>query len=65
MYPKENDIACAYAFGDIPAWLRMVLLALIVFTILSLGGCGSAAPVENVQRNPPAADMARLDPLPH
>ncbi|OIR10961.1 hypothetical protein GALL_71320 [mine drainage metagenome] len=61
---NDDDVTYAYDFDDIPAWLRVALLILIAVTILSVGGCGTAMPVEQVKRQPPVADMVRPDPLP-
>jgi predicted small lipoprotein YifL len=65
MYPKENELIKAYVFGDIPMWVRIVLVLIALFAIMSIAGCGTSMPIEQVQRQPPAADMVRLDPLPH
>ena len=64
MYPKENELISAYVFGDIPVLVRLALLLIAVFAILSIAGCGTAKPVEHVDRHPPAADMVRPEPLP-
>jgi hypothetical protein len=63
---KVNDgLMCSCDFSDIPVWLRIVLVALVALAILSIGGCGTTLPVEQVERHPPAAAMVRPDPLPH
>ena len=51
-------------FRDISILMRLVLLGILVAFVLSLTGCGTTMPVEQVKRIPPAADMVRLDPLP-
>jgi hypothetical protein len=51
-------------FADIPAWLRALLIAMVVMAILSIGGCATELPVVQVTRHPPAAAMVRPDPLP-
>lgn len=50
---------------DIPAILRVIAVVLLAFFVLALSGCGSAGPVQQVRRIPPADDMVKLDPLPH
>jgi predicted small lipoprotein YifL len=64
MYPKENKLIPSYVFSDIPPLVRMLILFIVVFAILTLTGCGTSMPIEQVKRQPPAADMVRPDPLP-
>jgi hypothetical protein len=65
MYLKENDLITSLTSIDVPTWVRIALLWLFLGIIFSLAGCGTATPVVHVDRHPPAADMVRLDPLPH
>ncbi len=62
---KENDLITSLTSIDIPKWMRIALLWLFLGIVFSLAGCGTAKPVEHVDRHPPTADMVRLDPLPH
>ena len=42
--------------------LQPIKVALLALT---LSACSTPQPVAKVERHPPAADMVRLDPLPH
>jgi hypothetical protein len=64
MFGILNDMH-AEDFSDIGPLMRILLVVLMVIAILALTGCAASGQVKPVDRHPPAADMVRLDPLPH
>jgi hypothetical protein len=64
MFGLLNDTH-AEDFSDIGPLMRILLVVLMVIAILALTGCAASSQVKPVDRHPPAADMVRLDPLPH